>query len=49
MATIDIEPQGLVLRELAPGLTVDDVQAATGAKLHVPHPPKEMKVPAGVA
>jgi 3-oxoacid CoA-transferase subunit B len=48
-ATIDIEPQGLVLREVAPGMTVDDVQAATGAKLHVPHPPVEMKVPAGVA
>jgi len=49
MATIDIEPQGLVLREVAPGLTVDDVQAATGAKLHVPHPPAAMKIPAGVA
>ena len=48
-ATIDIEPQGLVLREVAPGMTVDGVQAATGAKLHVPHPPAEMKVPAGVA
>ena len=49
MATIDVEPQGLVLREVAPGLTVDDVQAATGAKLHVPHPPAAMKIPAGVA
>ncbi|MGC2242954.1 MAG: CoA-transferase, partial [Candidatus Aquilonibacter sp.] len=49
MATIDIEPRGLVLLEVAPGLTVDDVQAATGATLHVPHPPKEMRIPAGVA
>jgi acyl CoA:acetate/3-ketoacid CoA transferase beta subunit len=49
MATIDVEPRGLVLLEVAPGLTVDDVQAATGAKLHVPHPPAEMKIPAGVA
>ena len=48
-ATIDIEPQGLVLREVAPGMSVDDVQAATGAKLHVPHPPSEMKVQAKVA
>jgi 3-oxoacid CoA-transferase subunit B len=29
LAVIDVEPQGLVLRELAPGLTVDDVRAAT--------------------
>jgi len=49
LATMDIEPTGLVLREVAPGATVDDVQAATGAKLHVPHPPAEMKHPAGVA
>jgi 3-oxoacid CoA-transferase subunit B len=49
LATIDIEPQGLVLRELAPGVSADEVQAATGAKLHVPHAPKPMPVPAGVA
>src|ERR1700678_2062180 len=49
MATIEIEPRGLVLLEVAPGLTVEDVQAATGAKLHVPHPPAEMNIPAGVA
>jgi 3-oxoacid CoA-transferase subunit B len=42
LATIDIEPEGLVLRELAPGVTVEDVQAATGAKLHVPAAPHEM-------
>jgi len=49
LAAIDVEPRGLVLREVAPGVTVDDVQTATGAKLHVPHPPTEMKIPAGVA
>jgi 3-oxoacid CoA-transferase subunit B len=49
LAVIDIEPRGLVLREVAPGSTVDDVQAATAAKLHVPHPPEEMKIPSGVA
>jgi 3-oxoacid CoA-transferase subunit B len=49
LAAIDIENEGLVLREVAPGVTVDDVQAATGAKLHVPQPPNQMKVPAGVA
>jgi 3-oxoacid CoA-transferase subunit B len=44
MAFIDVTKDGLVLREIAPGLTVDDVQAATGPKLHVPQPPKEMAV-----
>jgi 3-oxoacid CoA-transferase subunit B len=29
MAVIDVEPEGLVLRELAPGITVDEVRAAT--------------------
>ena len=44
MAFIDVTPDGLVLREIAPGLSVNDVQAATGPKLHVPQPPKEMTV-----
>jgi 3-oxoacid CoA-transferase subunit B len=46
MATIDVTPDGLVLRELAPGVRVDDVRAATGATLHVPRDPAEMSVPA---
>ena len=49
MATIDITPEGLVLRELAPGVTLDDVRAATGAPLHVPEEPKVMRIPEGVA
>ena len=44
MAFIDVTPEGLVLREIAPGLSIDDVQAATGPKLHVPQTPKEMSV-----
>jgi 3-oxoacid CoA-transferase subunit B len=49
MATIDITPQGLVLRELAPGVTLDEVKAATGAPLQVPEEPKVMRIPEGVA
>jgi 3-oxoacid CoA-transferase subunit B len=29
LAVIDVEPEGLVLRELAPGVTVEEVQSAT--------------------
>ena len=35
MAYIRVTPEGLLLEEIAPGLTVDDVQRATGAKLRV--------------
>ena len=45
LAVIDITPQGMVLREVAPGVRVDDVQAATGPKLLVPQPPTEMAIP----
>jgi 3-oxoacid CoA-transferase subunit B len=35
MAYIRVTPEGLVLEEVAPGLTADDVQKATKAKLLV--------------
>jgi 3-oxoacid CoA-transferase subunit B len=49
MATIDVTPEGLVLRELAPGVTIDEVRAATGPELHVPEEPKIMQIPEGIA
>jgi 3-oxoacid CoA-transferase subunit B len=35
MAYIRVTPAGLLLEEIAPGLTVEDVQKATGAKLQI--------------
>jgi 3-oxoacid CoA-transferase subunit B len=35
LAYIRVTPQGLVLEEIAPGITVDEVQAATEPKLIV--------------
>ncbi|MBF0673329.1 MAG: CoA transferase subunit B [Salinibacterium sp.] len=46
MAVIDVTPEGLVLREVAPGITVEEVVAATGAKLAVPETPTEMRIAA---
>jgi 3-oxoacid CoA-transferase subunit B len=35
LAYIDVTPQGLVLREVAPGVSAEDVQKLTGAQLRV--------------
>jgi 3-oxoacid CoA-transferase subunit B len=35
LAVIDVEPEGLVLRELAPGVTLDEVRAATEPALTI--------------
>ena len=36
MAVLDVTPDGLAVREMAPGLTFDELQAATGTKLLSP-------------
>ena len=43
MAYMRVKPEGLVLEEIAPGLTVEDVQRATEAKLRVSPTVKEME------
>jgi 3-oxoacid CoA-transferase B subunit len=45
MAVIDVTPEGLALREVAPGVSVDEVRVATGAKLIVRGDVPEMKLP----
>ncbi|GAC1657398.1 MAG: hypothetical protein NVS9B12_09470 [Vulcanimicrobiaceae bacterium] len=44
MAVIDLTPEGLMLRELAPGVSIEDVRAATQPRLHVPLDPKVMQL-----
>ena len=42
LAVIDVTPEGLVLRELAPGVTAREVQGKTEPSLLVPHDIKEI-------
>jgi 3-oxoacid CoA-transferase subunit B len=49
LGTIDVGPEGLVLRELAPGVSVEEIQAATEPKLSIPVEPMVMEVPAARA
>ncbi len=46
LAVLDVTPEGLVLRELAPGVTEAEVVGATGAKLLMPAPPQPMRLAA---
>jgi 3-oxoacid CoA-transferase subunit B len=46
LAVIDVTDEGLVLREVAPGVGVDEVVEKTGAKLTVPDDVPTMRLPA---
>jgi 3-oxoacid CoA-transferase subunit B len=48
LAVLDVTADGLLLRELAPGVSVEDVRKATGPQVVVDGEPIEMPLPAGV-
>jgi 3-oxoacid CoA-transferase subunit B len=43
LAVIDVTPKGLVLRERAPGVTVEEIRKATAARLEIPSDVPEMR------
>jgi 3-oxoacid CoA-transferase subunit B len=45
LGMLDVGANGLILRELAPGVSVDEIQSATEPQLEVPVPPMIMDIP----
>jgi 3-oxoacid CoA-transferase subunit B len=45
LGMMDVGANGLILRELAPGVSVDEIQAATEPQLEVPVQPMIMEIP----
>ena len=45
LGMMDVGANGLILRELAPGISVDEIQAATEPQLEVPVQPMIMEIP----
>ncbi len=44
IAVLDVGPEGLILREIAPGVTVDEVLSRTEARVSVPEPPARISL-----
>jgi acyl CoA:acetate/3-ketoacid CoA transferase beta subunit len=44
LAVIEVTPKGLVLKEVAPGITAEDVQSVTEPKLIIGPELKEMQL-----
>jgi len=44
LAVIDVTKEGLVLRERAPGVSVEEIKKATEAKLHIPKEVPEIRL-----
>jgi 3-oxoacid CoA-transferase subunit B len=47
LAVLDVTEEGLVLRELAPGATIEEVREKTGCAVQVPEQPAQVTTPAG--
>jgi 3-oxoacid CoA-transferase subunit B len=45
LGMMDVGANGLILRELAPGVSVNEIQAATEAQLEIPVQPMIMEIP----
>jgi 3-oxoacid CoA-transferase subunit B len=45
MGTLDVGADGLILRELAPGVTFEEIQAASEPTLQIPVEPMVMEIP----